>query len=113
MGLFFGGLFMAVPVVGHVVVLGYLSAIGFAAVENAVVVGGLSALGTMLCGLGIPKESVLQYETELKADNFLAMAHGTEADATRARAILSTENPLRLDTHAGVKSDDLLVGAGG
>ena len=112
-GLFLGGLFMAVPVVGHVVVLGYLAAIGFAAVENAVVVGGLSALGAMLYGLGIPKDSVLQYETELKADNFLVMAHGTEAEANRARAILSTENPLRLDMHAGVKSDDLLVGAGG
>jgi hypothetical protein len=112
-GLFFGGLFMAVPVVGHLVILGYMAAIGFAAIENAVVVGGLSAIGAMLYGLGIPKDSVLQYETDLKADNFLVMAHGTEAEATRAKAILSTESPLRLDTHAGAKSEDFLVGAGG
>jgi hypothetical protein len=108
-GLFFGGLFMTVPVIGHLVVLGYLAAIGFAAIENAVVVGGLSALGAMLYGLGIPKDSVLQYETALQADNFLVMAHGTEAEAARAEAILGTENPLRLDVHAGARSEALLA----
>jgi hypothetical protein len=111
-GLFFGGLFMAVPVVGHLVILGYMAAIGFAAIENAVVVGGLSALGAMLYSLGIPKDSVLQYETDLRADHFLVMAHGTGAEAARAEAILGTENPLRLDVHAAAKSADLLVDAG-
>jgi hypothetical protein len=112
-GLFFGGLFLAVPVVGHVVILGYMAAIGFAAIENAVVVGGLSALGAMLYSLGIPKDSVLRYETELKADNFLVMVHGTEAEAARAKDILGTENPLRLDTHAGAKSEGLLAAHAG
>jgi hypothetical protein len=112
-GLFFGGLFMAVPVLGHVVILGYLAAIGFAAVENAVVVGGLSALGAMLYSLGIPKNSVLQYETDVHADGFLVMAHGTPQEMARAKAILGTENPSRIDVHAGVKSSDLLVDAGG
>src|SRR5271156_5233656 len=75
-GLFFGGLFMTIPLVGHVVVLGYLATIVVAGLENAVVVGGLSALGAALYSLGIPKDSVLQYETELKADSFLVMARG-------------------------------------
>src|ERR1700729_1088307 len=66
-GLFFGGLFLTIPVVGHVVVLGYLAAVVVAGLENAVVVGGLSALGAALYGMGIPKDSVLQYETDLKA----------------------------------------------
>jgi hypothetical protein len=110
-GLFFGGLFMAVPVVGHLVILGYLAAIGFAAVENAVVVGGLSALGAMLYSLGIPKDSVLQYETEVLADNFLVMAHGTEAEMVRAKAILGADKPARLDVHAGARSRDLLADA--
>ena len=44
-GLFFGGVFLTIPVVGHVVVLGYLATIAITAIENAVVVGGLSALG--------------------------------------------------------------------
>jgi len=110
-GLFFGGLFMAVPVVGHVVILGYLAAIGFAAVENAVVVGGLSALGAMLYSLGIPKNSVLQYETDVHADGFLVMAHGTPEEMVRAKAILGAENPARIDVHAGARSADLLVDA--
>jgi hypothetical protein len=110
-GLFFGGLFMAIPVVGHVVILGYLAAIGFAAVENAVVVGGLSALGAMLYSLGIPKDSVLQYETDVHADSFLVMAHGTAAETARAKTILGTEKPSRLDVHADVRPPDIMVGA--
>ncbi len=115
-GLFFGGLFMAVPVVGHVVVLGYLAAMAVSAVESAVMVGGLSALGAALYSIGIPRDSVIQYETALKADSFLVMAHGTAEEMARAKAILGTANPSRLDVHAGVKaaaSADPLVPAGG
>lgn len=103
-GLFFGGLFLAVPVVGHVVVLGYLATVLIGAIENAVVVGGLSALGAAIYGLGIPKDSVIQYETALKADSFLVMAHGSAAEITRAKEILGTVNPSRLDVHVGSKA---------
>ncbi|HUZ75225.1 MAG TPA: general stress protein [Stellaceae bacterium] len=105
-GLFFGGLFMTIPVVGHIVVLGYLAAMAMSAVESAVVVGGLSALGAALYGIGIPKDSVIQYETALKADNFLVMAHGSAEEMARAKAILGTTNPSRLDVHAGAKAQD-------
>src|SRR5271156_3788059 len=47
-GMFFGGLFLVVPVVGHVVVLGYLAAMAISAIETAVIVGGLGALGAAL-----------------------------------------------------------------
>src|ERR1700733_16269173 len=47
-GLFFGGLFMTIPLVGHVVVLGYLASVVISAIENAVLVGGLSALGAAI-----------------------------------------------------------------
>lgn len=103
-GLFFGGLFMAVPVIGHVIVLGYLAAIAISAIETAVMVGGLSALGAALYSIGIPKDSVIQYETALKADSFLVMAHGTAEEMARARAILGAVNPSRLDVHPGVKA---------
>jgi hypothetical protein len=75
--LFFGGLSMTIPLVGHVVILGYLATVAVPAVENAVPVGGLSALGAAIYSLGIPKDSVLQYETAVKADGFLVMAHGS------------------------------------
>ena len=99
-GLFLGGLFVAVPVVGQVVVLGYLASIVIAAIENAVVVGSISALVAALYSIGVPKDSVIQYETLLKADNFLVMAHGTAADIVRAKAILGTFSPTLLDVHA-------------
>src|SRR5208283_2390159 len=100
-GLFLGGLFMTIPVVGHVVVLGYLATILIAGIENAVVVGGVSALGAALYSIGIPKDSVIQYETALKADSFLVMAHGAAADIARAKAILGTANPSSMEVHAG------------
>ena len=112
-GLFLGGLFMTVPVVGHVVVLGYLATILIAGIENAVVVGGLSALGAALYSIGVPKDSVIQYETALKTDSFLVMAHGPAAEIARAKTILGTVNPTRLDVHTGVKTAEPAVVAGG
>ncbi len=100
-GLFLGGLFMTIPIVGHVVVLGYLATVAIAGIENAVVVGGLSALGAALYSIGIPKNSVLQYETALKADGFLVMAHGTPEEVARAKKILGTSDPSSLEVHAG------------
>ncbi len=102
-GLFLGGLFMTIPVVGHVVVLGYLATILIAGIENAVLVGGLSALGAALYSIGIPKDSVIQYETALKADGFLVMAHGTAQEMARAKTILGTVKPSCLDVHTAVK----------
>ncbi len=101
-GLFFGGLFLTIPVVGHVVVLGYLAATIVSAVESAVVVGGLSALGAALFSLGVPKNSVVQYESEVKADGFLVMAHGPAAEMVRAKIILGTLHPTRVDLHTCV-----------
>jgi hypothetical protein len=115
-GLFLGGLFMTIPVVGHVVVLGYLAAIAMSGIENAIIVGGLSALGAALYGIGVPKDSVIQYETAIKADNFLVMAHGSAEEVARAKTILGTLNPSRLDVHAGAKAAepaDRLAHAGG
>ncbi len=110
-GLFLGGLFMAVPVVGHVVVLGYLAAIVASGLENAVVVGGLSALGAALYSIGVPKDSVLQYETALKTDRFLVMAHGPAAEIARAKTILATVSPASLDVHTGVKTPPPAIAA--
>ena len=113
-GLFFGGLFLTIPVVGHVIVLGYLAATVISGVESAVMVGGLSALGAALFSIGVPKDSVIQYEAAVKADSFLVMAHGTAEEMARAKAILGTANPSRLDLHSGAAdAADHLVPAGG
>jgi hypothetical protein len=106
-GLFFGGLFITIPVVGYVAVLGYLATVMIAGIENAVVVGGLSALGAALFSIGVPKDSVVQYESALKADNFLLMAHGPVAEIDRAKAILAATSPSRLEVHTGNKAAEV------
>ncbi len=98
-GLFFGGLFLTIPVVGHVIVLGYLASVVVSAVEGAAVVGGMSAVGAALFGVGIPKDSVLRYEAALKSDGFLVMVHGSTEDTDRAKDILGTLSPQQLNHH--------------
>jgi hypothetical protein len=103
-GWLFGGIFLTIPVVGHIVILGYLSAMVISAIEGAVVVGGLSALGAALYSSGIPKDSVLAYETALKADSFLVTAHGAAGEMARAKTILGAFAPVRLDLHEGAEA---------
>lgn len=99
-GLFFTGVFVTTPVAGPVVVLGYLTASVISMIESAALVGGVSALGAALYSLGVPKDSVIDYDTALKADGFLVMAHGGADEITRAKTVLETVNPTRLDLHA-------------
>ena len=89
-GLFFGSLFMFIPVIGHIIVFGPLAAAIAGAVEGAVLTGGLTALGAALVSIGIPKDSVLKYETEVKSEKFLLIAHGTKEDVEKAKQILDT-----------------------
>lgn len=100
-GWLFGGVFMFIPVIGHVVVLGYLTTLVVSAIEGAVVVGGLSALGAALYSSGIPKDSVVAYETAIKADGFLVTAHGPAEEMARAKVILGTLGAERVDLHEG------------
>lgn len=105
-GLFTGGLILTIPVVGHVIVLGYLAAMVISAVEGAALVGGLSALGAAFYSASVPKDSVIQYEAAVKADGFLVMVHGTAVEIARANVILATASPSRLDIHAVAKATD-------
>lgn len=101
-GLLLGGVFLTVPVLGPVVVLGHLAVVVVSAIEGAVVVGGLSALGAALFTAGVPKDSVIHYEAAVKANGFLVTAHGTAEEMARAKAVLATYHPSRLDWHEGV-----------
>jgi hypothetical protein len=101
-GLFLGGVSLTIPVVGSVMILGYLAAIVISAVEGAMMVGGLSALGAALYSAGVPKDSIVQYEQAVKADGFLVIVHGAAEELIRARGILVLGNPSRLDLHDGL-----------
>src|SRR5216684_3976723 len=96
-GLLFGAAFFWVPGLGPLLVAGPVSAAIVAALESAVAVGGLSVLGAALFSIGIPKDSVLRYETAIKADKYLLVAHGTDAEIVKAREILRSTNPVELN----------------
>jgi hypothetical protein len=98
-GLLFGAAFFWVPAMGPVLVGGPLVAWIVAGLENAVVVGGLSAIGAGLFSIGIPRDSIVTYETAIKAGHFLVVAHGTAAEAAKARSILSALQPTHVNDH--------------
>ena len=85
---------------GPILVAGPLVAWIVGALEGAVVVGGLSALGAGLYSIGIPKDSVVKYETALKSDKFLLLAHGTADEVAKARDIMQTTHAVEVAVHA-------------
>jgi hypothetical protein len=111
-GLLFGGLFLTVPVIGPVVILGHLAVIVASGLETAIVVGGLSAIGAALYGIGIPKDAALRYEKAIKEDRFLVIVHGSTSDVDRAREILENGNALELDVHHDLNMNAMPVTAG-
>ena len=98
-GILFGAFFMVIPGVGQLVVLGPLASMIVGALEAAIVTGGLSALGAGLYSLGIPKDSIVKYETALKSDKFLVIAHGSVGDVARAKSILESTASEELVVH--------------
>jgi uncharacterized membrane protein len=98
-GLLFGSAFFLIPGVGPLLVAGPLVGWIVGALEGAVVVGGVSAIGAALYSLGIPKDSVLRYETAVKTGKFVVIAHGTAEEATRAREIIHRTNPEAVEEH--------------
>jgi hypothetical protein len=99
-GLLFGSAFFAIPGIGPVLVAGPLVAWIVGALEGAVVVGGLSAIGAGLYSLGIPKDSVVQYETALKTDKYLLIVHGTAELVEKARIVIEKTQPIKVTVHA-------------
>jgi uncharacterized membrane protein len=87
-GLLFGSAMFAIPGLGPILVAGPLVAWIVAGLEGAAVVGGVSALGAGLASIGIPKDSIVEYETALKSDKFLVVVNGTAEDLQRARDVL-------------------------
>ena len=99
-GVLFGSAMMFVPVVGHIVVLGPLAATLFGGIEGAVLGGGASALVGALSSIGIPEDSVVRYETALKADKFLLILDADEAQVARAHTVLGGIDLASFDHHA-------------
>jgi nitrite reductase/ring-hydroxylating ferredoxin subunit len=105
-GVLFSSAFLVIPVVGHVIVLGALGSALVSGAAGAAVGGGLTALGAALYSIGIPRDSIVTYETALKADKFLLVVHGAPGEVLRARDLLGKLGAVSVDTHgASAKSD--------
>jgi hypothetical protein len=111
-GLLFGSAFFLIPGVGPLVMAGPIVGWIVGALEGAVVVGGLSALGAGLYSMGIPKDSVLQYETAVKSGKYILIAHGSDAETVHAREIISRTNPEAMQEHQPCSAkEECAVGA--
>ena len=103
-GWLFGAAFFAIPGIGPILVAGPLVGWIVAALEGAVVVGGLSAVGAGIYSIGIPKDSIVEYEEALRADKFLLLAHGTADEVDKAKDILQTTDPLEITSHGAERT---------
>jgi hypothetical protein len=89
-GLLFGSAFFLVPGIGPLVVAGPLVSAIVGGLEGAVIIGGLNALGAGLYSIGIPKDSILKYETAIKSEKFVLVVHGSADELAKASDILKS-----------------------
>ena len=87
-GLLVGSAFFVIPGIGPVLIAGSLVSALVGALEGALVLGGVSVLGAALISLGIPENSIVEYETEIKAGKFMLLAQGTSEDVEKAKEVL-------------------------
>ena len=100
-GLLFGSALFIIPGLGPILAAGPVVAWIVAGLEGAAEIGALSALGAGLYSMGIPKDSIVKYETALKTDQFLLIAHGTAAEVAKAKDIIETTHPVQFSLHSG------------
>ena len=99
-GMLFGSAFFFIPGIGPLLAAGPLVAWVVGALEGAVLVGGLSAVGAGLVSIGIPKDSVVQYELALKTDKYLLVIQDTAAEVSKAKEIIAGTRPVYSELHA-------------
>lgn len=90
-GVLFGAAFFWVPGIGPLAVAGPFVQMFVGGLEGAVLAGGAGALGAALVSMGVSRDSIVKYETSLKADNYVIIAHGTHEQVEAAKAILQEQ----------------------
>jgi uncharacterized membrane protein len=79
-----------IPAIGPLVVMGPLVGWIIGALEGAAVGGAAGVLGAALTSIGIPDDSVVKYEFDVKAGKFLVLARGNADMIEHARSVLGT-----------------------
>jgi len=99
-GFLLGPAFFWIPGIGPLLVAGPMISWIIAGLESAITVGGMSAVGAGLCSIGIPKDSIVVYETQIKAGKFLLLANGSIDEVSRAKELLNVTKPMILEHHS-------------
>jgi len=100
LGMLFGSAVFLIPAVGPLVVMGPLVGWIVGVLEGAAAFGAAGVLAAALLSIGIPKDSVVKYELEVKAGKFLVLVRGTADIIEHAHAVLGTSGASQVTAHA-------------
>jgi len=98
-GMLFGSEVFLLPPIGPLVVMGPLVGWIAGTLEVAAAGGAMGVLAAALASIGIPKESALKYELEVKSGKFFVLAKGTPETIERAQGVLSRSGALHVSVH--------------
>jgi hypothetical protein len=87
--LLLGSAVFVMPPFGIVAAAGPITAALVAALEGVAIVGGVSVLSAALASIGVPHDQAIRYESDVLADRFLLIVHGSPEDTASARHILA------------------------
>lgn len=87
-GMLLGPAVFFLPGIGLLAMAGPVVSVLVSALEGALVVGGLSALGVALTQIGVTKEDAIKYEKALMVDKYVLMVHGSSEEVMKAQAVL-------------------------
>lgn len=100
-GMLFGSALFFIPAIGPIVAMGPIVGWIVGALEGAAVGGVAGVLVAALTSIGIPEDSVVKYEMEVKAGKFLVLARGSAEMIVQARTLLGTTGASQLHEYAG------------
>ena len=99
-GLLFGGAIFFIPAIGPLLVMGPLVGWIVGALEGATLGGVAGVVAAAFTNLGIPKDSVVKYELQVKTGKYLVLAEGPPAMIEKARGVLGTTGASEVVTHS-------------
>lgn len=99
-GQLFGSAVFMLPGIGLLLAAGPVVGWIVGALEGAAVTGGLSALGAGLLSIGIPEESIIEYESKIQAGKFVVIAHDALDEVIKTREVFAATTHQGVQEHA-------------
>jgi hypothetical protein len=104
-GILVGSFVLFIPVFGHLIILGPLAATIVSGAQGAVIGGGTGAFIGALTAIGVPRDSAVRYEKQIRADKFLLLVQGTAEETARAKELLRATAAEYVDVHDGAAAE--------